>query len=99
MIQTYKIVHGLVNVDKSLWFLHAAETSELLTRQSADIFNLKPKKKSKLELRRNCFSNSVINSWNKLPQNIKSTKNVYVFKNKYDHYIRSTMITGIYSQT
>ena len=76
MIQTYKIVHGLVDVAKSLWFQHAAETSELLTRQSADVFNLKPKKKSKLELRRNCFSNRVINSWNKLPQDIKSAKNV-----------------------
>ena len=98
MIQTYKIVHGLDDVDKSLWFQHVAETSERLTRQSADILNLKPKN-SKLELRRNCFSSRVVNSWNKLPQDVKSAKNVIVFKNKYDQYIRSTMITGIYSQT
>lgn len=90
MIQTYKIIHGLDDVDKSLWFEQVAETSERLTRQSADILNLKPKN-SKLELRRNCFSNRVVNSWNKLPQDVKSGKNVNVFKNKYDNYTRSTM--------
>ena len=99
MIQTYKIVHGLDDVNKSLWFQHVTETSERLTRQSADIiFNL-TSKNSKLELRRNCFSYRVVNSWNKLPQDVKSAKNVIVFKNEYDQYIRSTMITGIYSQT
>ena len=43
MIQTYKIVHGLDDVDKSLWFQHVAETNKHLTRQSGDIFNLKLK--------------------------------------------------------
>ena len=65
MIQTYKIVHGLDDVNKSLWFQHVTETSERLTRQSADIiFNL-TSKNSKLELRRNCFSYRVVNSWKK----------------------------------
>ena len=34
LIQTIKIVHGLDDVDKSLWFQHVAETSERITRQS-----------------------------------------------------------------
>ena len=79
-----------------------AETSERITRQSADILNLKPRN-SKLELRRNCFSNRVVNSWNKLPQDVKSAKNINEFNNNdhlfNDHYIGSTMITGINSQT
>ena len=29
----------------------------------------------------------------------RSAKNINVFKNKYDHYIRSAMITGIYWHT
>ena len=73
LIQTYKIVHGLDDVDKSLWFQHVAETSESITRQSADILNLKPSH-SKLELRRNRFSNRVVNSWNKLPQDVNPPK-------------------------
>ena len=63
LIQTYKIFHGLDDVDKSLWFQHVAETSERITRQSADILNLKPNN-SNLELRRNHFSNRVVNPWN-----------------------------------
>ena len=48
LIQTFKIVHGLDDVDKSPWFQHVAETSERITRQSADTLNLKPRN-SKLE--------------------------------------------------
>ena len=91
LIQTYKIVHGLDDVGKSLLFQHVAETSERITGQSADILNLKPRN-SKLEPRRNCFSNRVLNSWNKLPQDVKSTKNINVFKNKYDHWDQFTNI-------
>ena len=54
-----------------MWFQHEAETRERITRQSADILNLKPSH-SKLELRRNCFR--VVNSWNKLPQDVNPPK-------------------------
>ena len=38
--------------------------------------------KTKLQIKK---SNNVVNSWNKLQQDIKSAKNENVFKNKYDH--------------
>ena len=38
-------------------------------------------------------------NWALIINQILATVNVNVFKNKYEQYIRSTMVTGIYSQT
>jgi hypothetical protein len=37
----------------------------------------------RLEVRRNFFSNRVVDSWNQIPSDMKNTKNVGIFKRLY----------------
>jgi hypothetical protein len=41
---------------------------------------------ARLEVRRNFFSNRVIDSWNQLPTHVKNVKTVNSFKNGYKNY-------------
>jgi hypothetical protein len=45
----------------------------------------------RLEVRRNYFSNSVVEDWNSIPSSLKSAKTVKNFKNGYAH-LRATMV-------
>ena len=42
------------------------------------------KKRSRLEVRKNFFSQRVVNAWNGLPQSVVDAKSVNSFKNKLD---------------
>jgi hypothetical protein len=41
---------------------------------------------ARLEMRRNFFSNRVIDSWNQLPTHVKNVKTVSSFKHGYKNY-------------
>jgi hypothetical protein len=81
MIQTYKIVSGKEKVESSTWFQMASESIRT-TRQAADPLNLRPTS-AKLEVRRNFFSQRVVQDWNKIPSDIKSAHSVESFKKGY----------------
>ena len=55
MIEVWKVLHGEVNVDPSVWFDMASDNSVRNTRQSSSPYNLKPKPWN-LEIRKNFFS-------------------------------------------
>ena len=82
MVQTFKIIHSFDNVDRSTWFEFVEEREGRTTRLSEDPLNLKTKRIN-TEIRRNFFSNRVINSWNKIPSTIKNAKTVASFKRQY----------------
>ena len=65
-------------MEKSTWFEMTSE-GERITRQAADPLNIRPRM-ARLEIRKN-FTHRVIESWNKLPKDVKSAGTVDSFKN------------------
>ena len=47
------------------------------------------KKRSKLEVRKNFFSQTVVSKWNELPAIVLKAESVNCFKNRYDRAISS----------
>jgi hypothetical protein len=79
MQQVHKILHGLDKVDKNTWFEMASE-GQRTTRQAANPWNLRPKQ-SRLDIRKNFFSQRVIN--NMIPPEIQGTERAKSFKKAY----------------
>ena len=80
MIQTYQIVN---EIDKAKLFAQAQY------REKQEVTHIKcRKKRSRLNVRANTFSNRVVDSWNNLPENVVSAPSVKAFKrrlNKHSH--------------
>ena len=87
MLQTYKIINGIDRVDKATWFTTAAEINRRATRLTADPLNIVAKP-ANTDIRKHFFSNRVVNTWNKLPANIKQARNVVQFKKLYDSHVK-----------
>ena len=83
MIEVWKLLHGKENVDKSHWFTLASEVAMRPTRQSSAPLAIKPPH-WKGEIRRNFFSNRVVEHWNHLPQTLQNSSDINSFKNHYD---------------
>jgi hypothetical protein len=81
MVQVYKIVNGKDMVDSQTWFQLAGQ-AERHTRSTADPLNLRPQA-ARLDLRRNFFTNRVVEDWNKIPLVVRKAKTVISFKNGY----------------
>ena len=91
MIQTFKIVNQIDNVDPNTWFQFQSDTHRPLrgNTEISDDGNVRKKltlkgRHSNIELRRNFFSNRVIRPWNELPETLRCEKSVNAFKNGYD---------------
>ena len=97
MIQTFKIVNRLDNVDPANYFEFVANHHNHATRQGAVIEAPIPHEDNvvipttnlvvqngNLDLRRNFFTHRVVNKWNNLDQSIKTAASLNEFKNKYD---------------
>ena len=80
LIQTFRIVRGFDDVNSEVWFRLIGENPARITRHSADSLNI-VKEKSGSEIRRNFFSQRVVDSWNRLSPETKRAKNVAIFKN------------------
>jgi hypothetical protein len=79
LIQTYKILTGKDKVEKETWFDMAAQGTRL-TRLAADPMNVR-QRAARLEVRRNFYSNRVVDQWNRLPAELKNAVTVNSFKN------------------
>ena len=98
MIQTFKVMHGIDDVDASTWFTRVGECHQR-TRQAVEVRDdgevvqelnlIKPK--CKLEVRRNFFSCRVVDPWNLLPSDVQGAADVDVFKERYDKFIAGTV--------
>ncbi len=93
MIQTFKIINRIDDVNPATWFELSSE-NDRPTRGNLEISddgNQQKKltikeRKSNLELRKNFFSNRVVQPWNRLPEKLKHVKSVNEFKCGYDSY-------------
>ena len=90
MIEVFKILKGIEDVDKSNWFTmtnEGAQQSNLLcnTRDSKDQLKvIKPR--WKYDQRKYWFSVRVCDSWNSLPYRIRDARTLNSFKNSYDEW-------------
>ena len=82
MIEVFKILKGINKTDKTRWF-------ELAQNNRTRGHKLKlVKNRSRLEVRRNFFSQRVVSVWNNLPKVVVEADSVNSFKNKYDKYFK-----------
>jgi hypothetical protein len=56
-----------------------ASSGQRATRQAADPLNIRPKA-ARLEVRRQFFSQRVVEDWNEIPEKVKSAVSVIGFK-------------------
>ena len=84
MIQVYKILHKVDNVEESTWFTRTGLSHNRVTRQAVDPFNL-IKQHTRSDIYSNFFANRVIDHWNALPLDVKNAKSVKHFKILYDN--------------
>ena len=87
MIETWKILTGKENVNPASWFQMASEGDQT-TRQASHPLNLYRPQKARLDMRNNYFSARVCQKWNSLPNNIKDSKTIETFKNRYDDFMK-----------
>ena len=88
LIQTYKIINGVDNVNKDNWFRLTDNTSLRQIRLSSHPHNLVRQIVSRTDVRNNSFSQRVINNWNNLPDHVKNSRNVYQFKKNYSRFLQ-----------
>jgi len=79
IIQTYKILSRIDQVDSNIWFRPVGTNAQRLTRTTAYCKNLIPSR-YKTEMRHNFFSNRVANTWNRLPTEVKEARSLNSFK-------------------
>ena len=91
MVETYKTLKGKNRVEKRDWF-EIQEEDARPTRSNATVIDGETVRKreilvgqrANLESRRNFFNVRVVNSWNRLPEEVKAAPSINAFKNAYD---------------
>ena len=91
LVQTFKIIHGIDKVNYSEWFEMVGQNPGRLTRTTSDPLNIL-RKHSNNEVRRNFFSNRVVEKWNSLPAEVKRVKKVSTFKSSVGDLIKKKLI-------
>lgn len=78
MIEVFKIIKGFSKIDRNKLFTFNSDG-----RTRGHSLKL-AKSRSRLEIRKNFFSQRVINEWNNLPNYVVEASSVNSFKNRYD---------------
>ena len=86
LLQTFKIIKGIDNVEKEFWFRTYGESVARETRQSSYPDNIVPSNVPRTDLRRNFFSQRVVKLWNELPGYVKESRNISIFKLNYNKF-------------
>ncbi len=89
LVQAYKILHGVDNVDPMQWCVMAGGNGSagVRTRHRADSLNIQ-QGYGRTEMRCNFFSNRVVKDWNSLPSNLKRASNAKQFKTQLRKFLR-----------
>ena len=77
LIEVFKIVHELDKVERGRFFI---DSNTGLRGHNFKFL----KKRCRLDVRKYFFSQRIINSWNKLPQNVVEADSLNAFKNRLD---------------
>jgi hypothetical protein len=87
MLLTYKVLRDSDNKFSEQWFTRAATRRP--TRMAAGLNNLLPQR-GHHEYRRGFFSLRVVDSWNRLPDDVKAAKSAAGFKHWYRQHMETT---------
>ena len=82
LVQTYKIINGIDDVERKIWFELYGDTERRVTRTSEPSLCIVASRPN-LDRRKHFFSNRKVQQWNSLPENIKNARNVKQFKKMY----------------
>ena len=85
LIQAYRVLRGVDDVDPQIWF-NTAQTrvGPTATRQNRGFMNVE-RREDKSGLRRNFWSQRVVDPWNGLPDSVKESVSLDYFKNSIDN--------------
>ena len=89
LIQTWKIIHAHDKVDESLLFERMQNRAQRITRATASEYNLK-RKTCRIDQRKKFFTQRIISDWNSLPEVIKSSHKIGLFKHRLNEHFKST---------
>jgi ribonucleases P/MRP protein subunit RPP40 len=79
MAQAYKLMHNVDKISRIPLFNHVPAGR---TRLAADPLNLRAEQ-ARTDIRKNFFSQRIVNDWNGIRTEVKNSKNVHQFKNHY----------------
>ena len=82
LIEAFKIIKGFEDVNSELFFPLAINTAHL-HGHDLKIF----KKGLKLNVRKNFFSQRVVNDWSILPETVINSTSINMFKNRLDCHV------------
>ena len=80
MIEAFKLLKGIANLDYSLFFKLSGDSN--VRGHTYKIV----KNSFCLDIRKNFFSNRVVDAWNELPQDVVDAETVNSFKARLDKY-------------
>ena len=86
MIEVFKLLEGIENVDYNQFFTSATTCYALRGHDRKLV-----KTRSRLDIRKFFFSQRVVNTWNSLPASVVHASSVNMFKNAYDKYLAGGM--------
>jgi hypothetical protein len=87
MIQTFKFLHGVGNINTDQLFMKMNAIDQIGTRLARGKDNLRTQIAS-TDIRKNSFAVRVVNRWNNLPDEIKTSRTVQEFKRKLKQHMR-----------
>ena len=87
LVQAFKIIHGLDNVDRSSWFTLMGDSDNNITRQQSNPLNIRGKRAT-LDVYKNFFSNRVVDHWNSLPDTHKMKGPLSNFRKKLIEHLK-----------
>ena len=81
LIETYKITHGLYNIDPESFFEFNCDA-----RTRGHNYKIK-KQSARLEIRKHYYGMRVVDLWNSLPNSVVKAKTINSFKNQLDRLL------------
>ena len=85
MIQTYKMINKVDDIDYRGWFQINGNNQTVHTRNRACRLNI-VKTGARTEIRRNFFTIRIQDMWNGLPNKVKESRSLRLFKENYDEH-------------
>ena len=80
LIEVFKIIKGFDKVNSNNFFQIKSDSKTRGHKYKME------KKRSRLEIRKNFFSQRIVNEWNSLPDYVIEAESINSFKNRYDEF-------------